>query len=395
MTSLWGCWWRASSCAMEFVWREGRDSASFRKTHCGCLPVSPWCRSRTLQLYRVTEVLWKVVLVRLDIVWCCIIVVWNVGPSVVSGQRVLMATCDELLNRWHFGVKVIVSQMTFAMCWDRFMGAVGWRWAQENRGSHTARSGQEPHTPGGTKCVLRVGGEPRKTAGPTLRGAARSRTLQEGPNVCCGLAVSPGKPRVPYCEERPGAAHSRRDQMCVVGWRKAQENRGSHTARSGQEPHTPGGTIFEATEFGMFHPPDVVDQATALCSSSPSTKGRLGVSGACAVCSRTMQRCVATWLVRCSGDPGQCFGIHTVPSRSSSCTSPPFPRRRDRCSRSTQASSWVSSRRERGRERVCPNRVHWSAALMGGVTFVWHRGSYTARSGWEPHTPGGTIFIVG
>ena len=42
-----------------------------------------------------------------------------------------------------------------------------------------------------------VGGEPRKTAGPTLRGAARSRTLQEGPNVCCGLAVNPGKPRPP------------------------------------------------------------------------------------------------------------------------------------------------------------------------------------------------------
>ena len=34
----------------------------------------------------------------------------------------------------------------------------------------------------------------------------------------CGLAVSPGKPRVPYCEERPGAAHSRRDQMCVCGF---------------------------------------------------------------------------------------------------------------------------------------------------------------------------------
>ena len=28
----------------------------------------------------------------------------------------------------------------------------------------------------------------------------------------CGLAVIPGKPRVPCCEERPGAAHSRRDQ---------------------------------------------------------------------------------------------------------------------------------------------------------------------------------------
>ena len=34
-----------------------------------------------------------------------------------------------------------------------------------------------------------------------------------------GLVVSPGKPRVPLCEERSGAAHSRRDQICVVGWR--------------------------------------------------------------------------------------------------------------------------------------------------------------------------------
>ena len=32
--------------------------------------------------------------------------------------------------------------------------------------------------------VLWVGGEPRKTAGPMLRGAVRSRTLQEGPNAC-------------------------------------------------------------------------------------------------------------------------------------------------------------------------------------------------------------------
>ena len=32
--------------------------------------------------------------------------------------------------------------------------------------------------------VLWVGGEPRKTAGPTLRGVAGSRTLQEGPHVC-------------------------------------------------------------------------------------------------------------------------------------------------------------------------------------------------------------------
>ena len=37
--------------------------------------------------------------------------------------------------------------------------------------------------------------------------------------LCCGLAVSPGKPRVAHCEERPGAAYSRRNQ---VGWRRAQ-----------------------------------------------------------------------------------------------------------------------------------------------------------------------------
>ena len=46
------------------------------------------------------------------------------------------------------------------------------------------------------------------TAGPTLRGAARCRTLQEGPRCC---------------------------------WTRLL---GSHTARSGQEQHTPGGTIF-------------------------------------------------------------------------------------------------------------------------------------------------------
>ena len=39
--------------------------------------------------------------------------------------------------------------------------------------------------------MLWVGGEPGKTAGPILRGAARSRTLQEGPNVCCGFRAHP------------------------------------------------------------------------------------------------------------------------------------------------------------------------------------------------------------
>ena len=65
-----------------------------------------------------------------------------------------------------------------------------------------------------------VGGEPGKTEGPTLRGAARRRTLQEGPNVYCGLAVSPRKLRVP-------------------------------TARSGQVPHTPGGTELTSVDLGL------------------------------------------------------------------------------------------------------------------------------------------------
>ena len=34
--------------------------------------------------------------------------------------------------------------------------------------------------------------------------------------MCFGFVVSPGKPRVPYCEEWPGAAHSRGDQECVA-----------------------------------------------------------------------------------------------------------------------------------------------------------------------------------
>ena len=33
-----------------------------------------------------------------------------------------------------------------------------------------------------------------------------------------GLVESPGKPRVPHCEERLRAAHSRKDQMCIGGW---------------------------------------------------------------------------------------------------------------------------------------------------------------------------------
>ena len=47
-------------------------------------------------------------------------------------------------------------------------------------GSHTARSDHEPHTPGGTIVDVGLAVSP-KNRGPRLRGAARSRTLQEGP----------------------------------------------------------------------------------------------------------------------------------------------------------------------------------------------------------------------
>ena len=35
-------------------------------------------------------------------------------------------------------------------------------------------------------CTVGFGGEPQKTACSRVRGAARSRTLQEGPSVCGG-----------------------------------------------------------------------------------------------------------------------------------------------------------------------------------------------------------------
>ena len=36
--------------------------------------------------------------------------------------------------------------------------------------------------------------------------------------MCVRVGGDPGKPQVPYCEERPGAAHCRRDLDCVAGW---------------------------------------------------------------------------------------------------------------------------------------------------------------------------------
>ena len=47
-------------------------------------------------------------------------------------------------------------------------------------------------------CVLWVVGAQGNRESRT-EGVAGSRTLQEGPSVCCGLAVSLGRPRVPHC----------------------------------------------------------------------------------------------------------------------------------------------------------------------------------------------------
>ena len=57
-------------------------------------------------------------------------------------------------------------------------------------------------------------GKPRVPHCEERPGAAHSRRDQMW---VAGFAVSPGKPQIPHCEERPGAAHSRRDQICAVG----------------------------------------------------------------------------------------------------------------------------------------------------------------------------------
>ena len=81
------------------------------------------------------------------------------------------------------------------------------------RGAARSRTLQE-----GTKCVLRVGGEPMKTAGPITAKSGLAAAHSRRDQMCIvRLAVSPEKPQVPHCEERPGAAPSRRDQLRVQG----------------------------------------------------------------------------------------------------------------------------------------------------------------------------------
>ena len=74
-----------------------------------------------------------------------------------------------------------------------------------------------PQTPGGTKSVV-VGGEPRRAAGPTLRRAARSRTLQEGPRVLW-VGGEPRKTARPTLRGAAIAPHTPGGTQSVEGWR--------------------------------------------------------------------------------------------------------------------------------------------------------------------------------
>ena len=76
---------------------------------------------------------------------------------------------------------------------------------------------------------------------------------------------------------------------------------------------------------------------------------------------------------------------------------------------SSQASvkGFVEESMELAGATPCSNRrrvelrswIHSRSSLVcrtdGRRRFGRHRGSHTARSGQEPHTPGGTIFVVG
>ena len=115
-----------------------------------------------------------------------------------------------------------------------------------------ARSGQEPQTPGGTKSLLRVGGEPR-------------------------------------------------------------ENRGSHTVKSGQEPHTPGGTkrVFWV---GGEHVPRafLVDLEPTVPAALPPRAADLGARGHYTIGKEIGYFA----LDRTRRSSCACRGVHRISSRS-------------------------------------------------------------------------------
>ena len=78
----------------------------------------------------------------------------------------------------------------------------------------------------------------QETAGPTLRGAARGRTLQEGPSVLDSLAGNRGSHTARSGQELHSSVGTKR----VLRVRGESRKPRSHTARSGLGPHTPGGS---------------------------------------------------------------------------------------------------------------------------------------------------------
>ena len=104
----------------------------------------------------------------------------------------------------------------------------------------------------------------------------------------CGLAVSLGKPRVPHCEERHGAVHSRRDHACAlrlvyVALRQSLRLAQQHcTAVSYGAPAPVDDYVVLALAVMLrLHPP--------LCASR-STCISAGVHGACACGARSVCR---------------------------------------------------------------------------------------------------------
>ena len=184
--------------------------------------------------------------------------------------------------------------------------------------------------------------------------------------------MNPGKPRVPHCEERPCAAHSRRD----------------HTSLS-----------------------------SVPCPSSPSTRDRSGVSGAQTEfdVTRHAESTVTQW--RCSSrllfnkalekakadvtelttllDAGEADLAET--EKSSVLWSGLVAGFRkgfvEVSMELTGVTPYSNRRRVELRSRVLCE-VHRSAELRA-VLFGRRRESHTARSGQVPHTPGGTIFVMG
>ena len=98
--------------------------------------------------------------------------------------------------------------LTAVCCWFAVSGG--------NHRSQGVRRGQKPRTPGGTKpvsCGLAV--RPGNRRSQPVRSGQELYTAG-GTTVHFGLAVNPIEPQVPHCEEQPRVASSRTDQACEL-----------------------------------------------------------------------------------------------------------------------------------------------------------------------------------